>query len=100
MDPTSMMGLVPDFSDPASIGMDATMVAIVNGGTNEIKAYLETVSWDDPFARYYFMIPFAVAFGMCYLLRPTLAEAVQDAIKYGLWATFTWQAYRVGVKNK
>jgi hypothetical protein len=100
MDPSMLMGLTPDFSDPTAFGIDAAMVGLVNEGTNRVKEYLETVSWDDPFSRFYFLIPFGVAFALCYFLRPSLTEALTDSVKYGLWATFAWQAYRVGLKNK
>ena len=48
---TGLMSMLPLDNLTASLGIDAGMVGAVHEGTNRVKEYLETVSWDDHFAR-------------------------------------------------
>lgn len=101
MDLSGLMGM-SDILDPASLGLDAAKVLAVNEWTSRIKEWLDECHWDDKFARFYFLIPFAAAAALCFLGSgfSLNMEFAKCTTMYGLWATFVWRGWKVGVRNE
>lgn len=96
-----MMGLESILS-PASLGLDAAQIAAVNELTNWVKERLDEYSWDDKFARFYFLIPFGCAGLLCVLNSGFSFDfaTLKCAGMYGLGATLAWRGWRNGVQNR
>jgi hypothetical protein len=103
---TGLMSMLPLDNLTASLGIDAGMVGAVHEGTNRVKEYLETVSWDDHFARLYPFIPLAVAFPLAWLnagMPLSLSGMGSVLLKAGIYwvmATQGWNIYKKTFKGE
>ena len=84
------------------LGLDVMMVTAVVHATNMAKAKLMEWTWDDKFARVYFLVPFIVAFGLCFLSQGTKLDwaLMKSTVIYGAVATAAWRGYKVGIKGE
>jgi len=84
------------------LGLDVMMVTAVCEATNWAKAKLKEWTWDDPFTRFYFLVPFICSFGLCFLTGGMKFDMalVKSTIIYGAVATAAWRGYKVGIKGE
>lgn len=103
---TSVMSAFPMEDLGLTLGIDAGTVGAIHEATNRIKAYLETVSWDDKFARLYPFIPLLVALPFAWLnggMPMEMAALGSVAMKAGLyWVASTqgWNIYKKTFKGE
>ena len=85
-----------------ALGLDVMMVTAVVQATNMAKEKLKEWTWDDKFARFYFLVPFIVAFGLCFLSQGTKLDyaLLKSTVIYGAVATAAWRGYKVGIKGE
>lgn len=87
------------------LALDAGMVAAVNEMTNWVKARLDEWTWDDQYARFYPVVPFACAFALSFLVSGLpfdmegLSAVAKQSMAYGAAATVTWNLYKKSIKG-
>lgn len=87
MDPTALMG---------EYGVDAAKVLAVNELTNWIIGWLREWNLESWAEKLSWVIPAGCGIGLACLLGGSLdMENISTGIDYGLWATFTFGAYKV-----
>jgi Flp pilus assembly pilin Flp len=87
-------------TDMASLGTDAGMVAAINGLSNEIKTYADSHGLGSWVSRAYWALPFLAAFILCYVQNTDFKLSGACAVRYGLIATFTFNAVKKGIMGQ
>lgn len=97
-----LMNGLNGLGDPASLGLDAARVLAINELANWFKERLAEWTWDDKFSRLYVLIPFLCALLLTLLMSGFTLDGklFKDTLMYGLWASFTFRAYKVGIKGE
>lgn len=84
------------------LGLDIMMVTAVVHATNMAKEKLKEWTWDDKFSRLYFLVPFMVAFVLCFVSGGMKLDwmLAKSTVIYGAVATAAWRGYKVGIKGE
>ncbi len=94
-----MMDALTDPASLGSLGIDAAMVGVVNEATNWLKEQIDGLGLADKLARFFPALPFVAGVGLCALMDPSWS-CFRTGIIYGLWATFSFRAFRVSLQGK
>jgi len=87
-------------ADPATVALNAGIVASVNGASEWITDQIVAFGLKDKLYRFYPAIPFLCAFVIGYMHDQTLMDALKDMIMYGTGAIAAHNLHETAIQGK